>query len=549
MGELLLTVSTRRRIIFVILLAIAIAGVAVYLRQPLEPVYQGRRLSAWLRDFQIRTSKYHESEQDEKAAEAIRQIGTNAIPFLLKDLQSKDTAFEMKLWEFWNKIYFRIPSYIHVPHNFAWFQRERAVYAFEALGQSAEPAIPALREIINSQELIRSGHSEVVRYSLHALLGTDSDRAVPIFINAMTNADIEVRELAIRCLGKLRSKARDAVPALMQALDDASPDVRGPAAYSLGKITLEPKVVVPLLMKRTSDSDARVRGNAVQSLGLFGDDASRALPFLQNAVKDNDEWVRKHAAEAVIRIQCETCDGAIIRGPKGDKKIALLLAGHEFAEGGETILTALATHKAKALFFLTGDFLDNPKFTNLVHQIVEDGHDLGVHSDKHLLYCSWGDSKTTLVSRKKFTRDLYENRYKIWRADDSIDRWSYRFRSKYLLPPYEHYNREIADWTCDHDMTIVNPTAGTLSHADYTGEADTNFVSSQAIFDSIVAKEQQDPNGLNGFLLSFHFGAGASRADKFHTHFGELLDYLTGKGYQFVRIDELLEPKQEKQNE
>jgi peptidoglycan/xylan/chitin deacetylase (PgdA/CDA1 family) len=32
--------------------------------------------------------------------------------------------------------------------------------------------------------------------------------------------------------------------------------------------------------------------------------------------------------------------------------------------------------------------------------------------------------------------------------------------------------------------------------------------------------------------------------DKFSTHhFGELLDYLSAKGYQFVRIDELLDPK------
>ena len=35
-------------------------------------------------------------------------------------------------------------------------------------------------------------------------------------------------------------------------------------------------------------------------------------------------------------------------------------------------------------------------------------------------------------------------------------------------------------------------------------------------------------------------GAGPGRADKFATRFGELLDYLAGKGYQFVRVDQLL---------
>ena len=114
----------------------------------------------------------------------------------------------------------------------------------------------------------------------------------------------------------------------------------------------------------------------------------------------------------------------------------------------------------------------------------------------------------------------------------------------YFLPPYEHYNRDIADWTRELRPTLINYTPGTRSHADYTGEADKNFVSSQTIFDSILKKEREDPNGLKGFILLLHIGAGPGRADKFHTRFGELLDYLAAKGYQFVRVDELLETNQ-----
>jgi peptidoglycan/xylan/chitin deacetylase (PgdA/CDA1 family) len=94
-------------------------------------------------------------------------------------------------------------------------------------------------------------------------------------------------------------------------------------------------------------------------------------------------------------------------------------------------------------------------------------------------------------------------------------------------------------------LTLINFTPGTRSNADYTGEVDTNFVSSQAIFDSIVQKEREDPHGLNGFILLLHLGSGPGRKDKFHTRFGELLDYLAGKGYEFVRVDELLEPNTE----
>ena len=113
------------------------------------------------------------------------------------------------------------------------------------------------------------------------------------------------------------------------------------------------------------------------------------------------------------------------------------------------------------------------------------------------------------------------------------------------MPPFEHYNEEIASWSAKSRMTLINYTPGTRSNADYTGEADTNYVSSQTIFDSIVQKEREDPHGLNGLILLLHLGSGPGRKDKFHTRFGELLDYLAGKGYEFVRVDELLEPKPE----
>ncbi len=242
----------------------------------------------------------------------------------------------------------------------------------------------------------------------------------------------------------------------------------------------------------------------------------------------------------IIRIQCEIRDGGIIRGPKGEKKIALVFTGHEFAEGGETILRELSNHDGHASFFLTGTFLENTNWEKVVKQIVKDGHYLGPHSDKHLLYCSWEKPNPTLPTRREFIADLGNNVRKIENF-----RTNYFPRREFFLPAFEHYNREIADWSRTSGRTLINYTPGTRSNADYTGEADKNFVSSQAIFDSIVKHEQEDPNGLNGFILLLHIGVGPNRADKFHNRFRELLDYLTAKGYQFVRVDELLEPKGE----
>lgn len=241
------------------------------------------------------------------------------------------------------------------------------------------------------------------------------------------------------------------------------------------------------------------------------------------------------ASPAPLASGCTKSDEAVIRGPVATKRLALVFTGHGYAEGGDTILNELAKHQATASFFFTGDFLANTNFTSLTKRIVKHGHYLGPHSDKHLLYCPWDAPKKTLVSHAQFQADLESNLRKI--EAFGLKRGAIR----YFLPPYEHYNQEIARWSAEMGLTLVNFTPGTRSNADYTGEADKNFVPSNVIFDSIVAKERQDPNGLNGFLLLLHIGAGPGRADKFHTRFGELLDYLAANGYQFVRVDQLLQ--------
>lgn len=228
--------------------------------------------------------------------------------------------------------------------------------------------------------------------------------------------------------------------------------------------------------------------------------------------------------------------GAVIRGDPNRKAIALAFTGHEHAEGGEIILDELQRHHAKGSFFLTGKFVANPAFHPLLRRIAAAGHYFSVHSDQHLLYCSWDKSRQLQVSREEFRADLEANfaRYDKLKLPAKP--------GKFFIPPFEHYNQQIVDWSNELGCVVINYTPGTRSNADYTGEADPNFVSSQVIFDSILKREQTDPHGLNGFILLLHIGSGPGRADKFHNRFGELLDDLASKGYEFVRVDELLTP-------
>lgn len=226
--------------------------------------------------------------------------------------------------------------------------------------------------------------------------------------------------------------------------------------------------------------------------------------------------------------------GAIVRGPKDARKIALVFTGHEFAEGAPRILDLLEGYQAKASFFLTGDFLARRSFEPTVRRILRGGHYLGPHSDKHLLYCSWDSPSRTLVNRAAFRADVRRNIDKLVRHGVA------RRQIRFFLPPFEHANDEIAAWTGELGLTLVNYTSGTRSHADYTGEASTNFVASTAIVQSVLQKETQDPYGLSGFLLLFHLGAGPGRADKLSDHLDAILEPLHQKGYRFVRLDALL---------
>jgi peptidoglycan/xylan/chitin deacetylase (PgdA/CDA1 family) len=226
--------------------------------------------------------------------------------------------------------------------------------------------------------------------------------------------------------------------------------------------------------------------------------------------------------------------GGIIRGSTAERRIALEFTGHQFAEGGTVILDELARRGAHASFFLTGEFLRTPAFAPLVRRIIDEGHYLGPHSDKHLLYCEWDRRDKTLLTQRAFERDIEDN----LRAIESFG--VPRAAVRHWVPAYEWYNAEIAAWSARLGLTLVNFTPGTRSTADYTGEADRNFVPSRQIVASILAREQEDPQGLRGYLLLLHIGAGPGRTDKMHSRLGELLDALAGRGYTFVRVDDLL---------
>src|SRR4030095_7442610 len=114
------------------LLLASVLGLAVWrARGSREPVFEGRSLRSWL-DHHVTSSAAvppYNSPGWKKADEALRAIGTNAIPTLLEMLRAKDPPPVMlKLRDT-----ARRHGLLRMNYQYAFAQHEEAAYAFGML--------------------------------------------------------------------------------------------------------------------------------------------------------------------------------------------------------------------------------------------------------------------------------------------------------------------------------------------------------------------------------------------------------------------------------
>lgn len=263
-------------------------------------------------------------------------------------------------------------------------------------------------------------------------------------------------------------------------------------------------------------------------------DGTASLSFYLSALQKEGEKQQSNKKEEILRSALHNnafeldAQGAAIRIQPETKNIYLVFTADDKAEGGEFILDLLKKNEIKGSFFFTGNFLRNRSFAKFTKRVVADGHYLGAHSDKHLLYCDWSKRDSLLVDRTEFETDLRQNytelkRFGVTRQD-----------APWFLPPYEWCNKEIVDWTEAMGVKVVNFTPGTRSNADYTTPDMKSYCSSDKIIQSIFSFEEK--SGLNGAILLVHPGTEPSRTDKFYMRLQEVIDQLKSKKYTFKRL-------------
>lgn len=259
------------RILALGVLILTIAAVAVglwYYRSAQIPPFfasAGDSRETWL----LRLSSANPKIAEEAEAE-VRQLGAQAIPDIQKVL--KDPAADAVM-------------------------KKAALRACAVLGVLASPAMPDIVPYL--------GQPDYTAEAAMALSLIGSDAYAPL-ANALRSPHAEVRKEAARSLGKLQLRApldaSDVVPALLEALSDPDAGVRQVACTYLGIIHEYPDAAVPALAEMLDDENVEVRAAAATALGSFGGFAQPALPALRRAQGDKDENVAREAGLALVRL-------------------------------------------------------------------------------------------------------------------------------------------------------------------------------------------------------------------------------------------------------
>jgi RNA polymerase sigma factor (sigma-70 family) len=212
-----------------------------------EPMYQGKPLSVWLKQYDL---KQHNGNIEmfgpkwKETDKIVQQAGTNAIPTLLRLLREEDLK----------------------EHN-SDVNGEEADMGFVNLRANAKDAIPSLMKIYEQ--------------------------------NPAARVDV------LYCLSCIGPPAESAVPWLLQKMPDTSGNVCAGAISVLGEIHTQSDQVVPVLMDYLDDSDSRVRADTALALGKYGASAKAAIPHLIILLDDRGKGVSKCAALAIKEIDPE----------------------------------------------------------------------------------------------------------------------------------------------------------------------------------------------------------------------------------------------------
>ena len=285
----------RKRVLLPAICLVLAVALLLLLTGDSEPQYQGRKLSQWLRTYDGHYPD--QSTPSLRAQAAIREIGTNAIPYLLKWISYEPSSLKTKTLQFLERL--PLPMRRHLVRS-PIVSADDAEHGFFILATQANSAIPELKRLA-----ITSSSSERA-FSCTRSLAFIGPNAMPALMEIFTNANPVARSCAILVIGELGTNGLSAIPTLLKLLADADQSLGCAAEDTLGKLALCPEAVIPALMTNLSSTSAQRRACAARGLGGFGPKASAAVPQLLRMIKDPSAVASEEARHAIFKITGQT---------------------------------------------------------------------------------------------------------------------------------------------------------------------------------------------------------------------------------------------------
>lgn len=229
-------------------------------------------------------------------------------------------------------------------------------------------------------------------------------------------------------------------------------------------------------------------------------------------------------------------------GITSEMKVSVTFDGGSKDNHADEILDALAERGIKTTFFLAGQFIK--RFPDTVKRILEEGHEIANHTRNHPHLTSYETNfrQNTLpgVTREFLLKELRE-------ADMIYTAITGKKMSPYWRAPYGEVNVELIEWAADEGYIHVGWTTDhdrkkSLDTLDWVSDKDSDlYLAPEEITERVLSYDDSG-DGLRGGIILMHLGSHRT-TDSFSSVLGDLIDSVTAKGYELVKVSELFERK------
>lgn len=311
---------TRRRTASTTAVLVGLAFLAWLTFHSSEPSYHGKSLSAWLdQAWQNQDGAFEflsHVHLDTPSARAIRAMGEDAVPTLLRMAHTRDTLLRRALGDLSE----HHPWLGLRPQNFKQIQ-EKALYGFLVLGPEAKTAFPELISMLDDP----APEVRTIASFAIAQIGPDGAGAIPALQRLITHSLSpkvqsrqriqwigEDRRMAAYALGSMGSSAQTALPQIELLRKDSNPVIRASAEAAFIKISgTGLDAIFEGLKDRSNSTKWLFTTEAILFLGTNG---APAIPFLISALQNTNASVQEKTLVALsaIHMSPETTIPAIL---------------------------------------------------------------------------------------------------------------------------------------------------------------------------------------------------------------------------------------------